>query len=205
MKHFISLLLSILLIFSLVGCTIPSYDTPPDNTDDTDDTEDPTPTGPFITNDFFVTESSNLQIALTTGQEPQWTTSVNVFDADHYGTDALLLRPVVLKLAEDGKIPAGIVLKAPIYGSDGRISKYANTICGPYNHVLNKFVASADLGLRAVGLSSGITDREKDYKNAAKTAKLAFAENLTLREACLKLGLLTPEKFDEVFHPEDMV
>ena len=42
------------------------------------------------------------------------------------------------------------------------------------------------------------------YDNAAKTAKLAFAENITLREACVKLGFLTPERFDEVFHPEAM-
>lgn len=43
------------------------------------------------------------------------------------------------------------------------------------------------------------------YENAAKVAKLAYAENITLREACLKLGFLTPEKFDEVFKPEKMV
>ena len=43
------------------------------------------------------------------------------------------------------------------------------------------------------------------YENAAKTAKLAYSENITLREACIRLGFLTPERFDEVFHPEDMV
>lgn len=43
------------------------------------------------------------------------------------------------------------------------------------------------------------------YENAAKTAKLAYKENISLREACLKLGFLTPERFDEVFHPEEMV
>lgn len=43
------------------------------------------------------------------------------------------------------------------------------------------------------------------YDNAAKTAKLAFKENISLKEACVKLGFLTPEKFDEVFHPEQMV
>ena len=43
------------------------------------------------------------------------------------------------------------------------------------------------------------------YENAAKTAKLAFAENITLREACVKLGFLTGERFDEIFHPERMV
>ena len=43
------------------------------------------------------------------------------------------------------------------------------------------------------------------YENAAKTAKLAFKEELSLREACLKLGFLSPDKFDEVFHPEQMI
>ncbi len=43
------------------------------------------------------------------------------------------------------------------------------------------------------------------YENAAKTAQKAYAENISLKEACVKLGFLTPEKFDEVFHPERMV
>ncbi len=43
------------------------------------------------------------------------------------------------------------------------------------------------------------------YDNAAKTAKKAYAENISLREACVRLGFLTAERFDEVFHPEQMV
>ena len=43
------------------------------------------------------------------------------------------------------------------------------------------------------------------YENAAKTAKTAFAENISLKEACVELGFLTAEKFDEIFHPEQMV
>ena len=43
------------------------------------------------------------------------------------------------------------------------------------------------------------------YENAAKTAKKAFKENISLREACVALGFLTAERFDEVFHPEQMV
>ena len=42
------------------------------------------------------------------------------------------------------------------------------------------------------------------YENAAKTAKLAYKENISLKEACVKLGFLTAEKFDEVFLPEKM-
>ena len=42
------------------------------------------------------------------------------------------------------------------------------------------------------------------YENAAKTAKKAYKENISLKEACVALGFLTAEKFDEVFHPEKM-
>ena len=42
------------------------------------------------------------------------------------------------------------------------------------------------------------------YENAAKTAKKAYKENISLKEACVALGFLTAEKFDEVFHPEQM-
>ncbi len=43
------------------------------------------------------------------------------------------------------------------------------------------------------------------YENAAKTAKKAYKENISLKEACVALGFLTEEKFDEVFHPEQMI
>ncbi len=42
------------------------------------------------------------------------------------------------------------------------------------------------------------------YENAAKTAKKAYKENISLKEACVALGFLTEERFDEVFHPEEM-
>ena len=43
------------------------------------------------------------------------------------------------------------------------------------------------------------------YENAAKTAKKAFKENISLKEACVALGFLTAQQFDEVFHPEQMI
>ena len=43
------------------------------------------------------------------------------------------------------------------------------------------------------------------YENAAKVAKTAFRENLTLKEAAVKLGLLSGEKFDDIVRPEKMV
>lgn len=43
------------------------------------------------------------------------------------------------------------------------------------------------------------------YENAARTAKLAFTENISLKQACLKLGFMTEQQFDAVFHPEQMI
>ncbi len=43
------------------------------------------------------------------------------------------------------------------------------------------------------------------YENAARVAHKAFDEGISLREACVGLGYLSEERFDEVFHPEEMV
>ena len=43
------------------------------------------------------------------------------------------------------------------------------------------------------------------YDKAAETVKKAFAEDISLKEACVALGHLSPERFDEVFHPEQMI
>jgi fumarate hydratase class II len=43
------------------------------------------------------------------------------------------------------------------------------------------------------------------YDNAAKIAKYAYQNNTTLKEAAVKLGLLTEEKFDEIVRPEKML
>ena len=43
------------------------------------------------------------------------------------------------------------------------------------------------------------------YDNAAKIAKTAYKENKTLKETANDLGLMSPEKFEEVVRPENMV
>ena len=43
------------------------------------------------------------------------------------------------------------------------------------------------------------------YDNAAKVAKLAFDNNSTLKEACVNLGLLSAELFDQLVEPKNMV
>ena len=43
------------------------------------------------------------------------------------------------------------------------------------------------------------------YERSAQVAKKAFAENISLKEACLALGFLTEAQFDAAFKPEEMV
>ncbi len=43
------------------------------------------------------------------------------------------------------------------------------------------------------------------YEKAAKTAQKAHRDGTGLKEACVALGYLTGDEFDECFHPEEMV
>ena len=43
------------------------------------------------------------------------------------------------------------------------------------------------------------------YENAARVAKLAYKNGISLREACISLGLISGEEFDRVFKPEQMI
>ena len=43
------------------------------------------------------------------------------------------------------------------------------------------------------------------YDNAAKIAKKAFEQNITLKEAALKLKLVNEKDFDNIVNPKKMV
>ncbi len=43
------------------------------------------------------------------------------------------------------------------------------------------------------------------YENAAKVAKYAYTENVSLKDAAVKLGFLSAEEFDKIIKPEEMV
>ena len=94
-----------------------------------------------------------------------------------------------------------------------------------YNFLQSARLLSESMGAFNRFCAAGITaDREKmrrnlneslmlvtalnpyiGYEKAAQTAKKAFRENISLKEACVALGFLSPERFDEVFHPEEMI
>ena len=43
------------------------------------------------------------------------------------------------------------------------------------------------------------------YDNAAKIAKKAFKENISLRESANKLGILSKKEFDRIVQPKKMI
>lgn len=68
---------------------------------------------------------------------------------------------------------------------------------------------TAVLGLGDIGLSAGMLvtalNLHIGYENAAKIAKLAHKEKTTLKEAALKLELVSESDFDEWVDPQKMV
>jgi len=61
----------------------------------------------------------------------------------------------------------------------------------------------ADLVDRSLMLVTALNPRI-GYDNAAKVAKKAHAEGITLKQAAVALGLLTTEEFDELVRPDKM-
>lgn len=66
------------------------------------------------------------------------------------------------------------------------------------NPIIEKHLANSLMLVTALNPKIG-------YDNAARVAKKAYAENITLKEAALNLNLLTAEEFDEIVRPEKMI
>ena len=43
------------------------------------------------------------------------------------------------------------------------------------------------------------------YENSVKIAKLAFKEDLSLKQAALKLGFLSEDEIDKILDPKNMI
>jgi fumarate hydratase class II len=68
----------------------------------------------------------------------------------------------------------------------------------PNNEAIKKHLTNSLMLVTALNPHIG-------YDNAAKVAKKAHAENTTLKEAAVALGMLTAEEFDEKVRPEKMI
>jgi fumarate hydratase class II len=84
--------------------------------------------------------------------------------------------------------------------SDGMKSFTTNCVIGiePNLHQLDELKNKSLMLVTALNSKIG-------YDNAAKIAKKAFNENLTLKQAALDLGLVSEQDFDELVRPQDMI
>lgn len=107
-----------------------------------------------------------------------WGNIVDVSDSS-YGLDQITLMPSKFEPStSDGKsfIPTAI-LKTPKYGSDGRVEDVIpNAYSGTFSDA--KFTINNNMGVRAVGVSSGMTDRQIAYRNARSAASDAANQAL---------------------------
>ena len=100
-----------------------------------------------------------------------WGNLVDLSEDTVYGLDKVVLYPSALNVGADGKL-TGALLKTPEYGADGRVTDLkANTVTGVYN---GSFTPSENKGVRAVGVASGMTERELDYRNGRAAANSAM-------------------------------
>lgn len=108
-----------------------------------------------------------------------WGNLVDLSDSS-YGLDKIALYPSQLN-ADDGKLSAN-PLSTPVYGADGRVSELkASTITGTFDGTkfVEKITDNGNLinamGVRAVGTSSTLTDRELAYRALMAEASSAGA------------------------------
>ena len=126
-----------------------------------------------------------LEIRLNTTDDPGTvnnSTYGNLVDlSEGYGLDTITLLPSALHLDDAGKIDPRF-LNIPQYGPDGRVTDVSGerTEAGVFNG--NAFISVnpaddyPDTGVRAVGVSSGLTPRQLAYRNA----KYAASTNASL-------------------------
>lgn len=107
-----------------------------------------------------------------------WGNLVDVSNNAVYGSGSITLLPSQLNLATAGKLSIASFLKTPKYGADGRLETVeANTVTGTF--VENSFSKNENYGFRAVGVASGMTDRELAFRNmkAGAGTSMGLAKN----------------------------
>lgn len=131
----------------------------------------------------------NAYLANTT-----WGNLVDVSDNDFYGMKNIMLYPAKLNtttVTYNGGNATGLAtspLAIPVYGSDGRVASLATnkTFTGVYDSTSKGFVNSITttegakleklFGLRAVGTSSSMSDRQLAYRAALAAASTAMSQ-----------------------------
>lgn len=122
-----------------------------------------------------------------------WGNLVDLSDSSVYGLDGITLYPAALNTTEtswgtDGYLETigTTLLKTPSYGSDGRVATLnANTSNGYYDATEKNFFPNNDMGVRAVGTASGMSERQLAYRNARSAASSAAAAAKTVASQSL--------------------
>ena len=109
-----------------------------------------------------------------------WGNLVDLGDSTVYGLDKITLNPSRLNVSNGiiGASPLG----RPAYGYDGRVTEIKNdTLLGTYNTQadVKGFQQNTYFGVRAIGTSSSMTDRELAYRDAMSVASVATGDART--------------------------
>ena len=128
------------------------------------------PTSGIVTDITSESGDGNKDIA---EKNVTWGNLVDLSDDTVYGLDKIKLYPSALN-SDDGTTIGAILLKTPEYGADGRVTELnPNTVTALYTAVDGFDAKNAGYGVRAVGVSSGMSKRELDYTNALSSAYTA--------------------------------
>lgn len=84
--------------------------------------------------------------------------------------------------------------------SDGIKSFNKNCVCGikPIKKVMKNNLEKSLMNVTAFNSKIG-------YENSVKIAKLAFKENISLKQAAIELGFLSESEIDEILDPKNMI
>lgn len=140
----------------------------------------------LLNKDSFISSASDLGIISNVGDSMEttnkskteanvtWGNLVDLSDVS-YGLGNVILNPAALNITNPTATNTAYtlgnaMLKAPSYGSDGRVIKVdKDTTTGKWNSGNSAFIVSdysENAGVRAIGDSAGITLRMSSYRNA---------------------------------------
>ena len=126
-----------------------------------------------------ITASVGDSAQVFTVKNVTWGNLVDV--SDDYGMNEIVLNPSQLTVVtKDGnnnptQINSTSFVAYPEYGSDGRVSALSNNAVTATYDSTDGFLPNNEFGVRAVGVSSGLTDRQLAYRNARGEASTAMS------------------------------
>lgn len=117
-----------------------------------------------------------------------WGNLVNLSDEKYGLTADVSLLPSTLYIGEDGKL-AGAFLQVPTYGADGRPGDLSNDlVIGTYIDTSDKFIESDTTGVRFVGGTTGLSERQYAFRNALAAASTASSSAKNAAATALRVN-----------------